>query len=65
MHARLGGEFMPMMEFIVSLGGDVDTIGAMAGGIFGARQGVESLPADALYRLESREAIETAARGLL
>jgi poly(ADP-ribose) glycohydrolase ARH3 len=56
--------FLPMIEFVVSLGGDVDTIGAMAGGIFGARQGVEALPAGALDRLEAREALEDAARRL-
>ena len=57
-------DFMPMIEFVVSLGGDVDTIGAMAGAIFGARQGVESLPADALARLEERAWIEKWARRL-
>jgi poly(ADP-ribose) glycohydrolase ARH3 len=58
------GEFLPMIAFVVSLGGDVDTIGAMAGAIFGAREGVEALPADLLGRLEARDAIEAAARRL-
>ncbi|HEX7896743.1 MAG TPA: ADP-ribosylglycohydrolase family protein [Planctomycetota bacterium] len=58
-------EFLPMMEFIVSLGGDVDTIGAMAGAIFGARQGIEALPAEPLSRLEERAWIEDWARRLL
>ncbi len=58
-------EFLPMIRFVVSLGGDVDTIGAMAGGIFGAREGVEALPADLLGRLEERELIEARARALL
>lgn len=58
-------EFLPMMTFIVSLGGDVDTIGAMAGGIFGAREGVEALPAELLERLEERALIEKRARQLL
>ena len=36
------------MEFVLELGGDTDTIGAMAGGIFGARYGRFALPADLL-----------------
>lgn len=58
-------EFLPMIEFVVSLGGDVDTIGAMAGAIFGARQGVEALPSDLLDRLEERPLIERRARALI
>ncbi len=58
-------EFLPMMQFVVSLGGDVDSIGAMAGGIFGAREGVEALPAELLGRLEQRARIEQSARSLL
>lgn len=57
-------DFLPMIEFVVSLGGDVDTVGAMAGGIFGARQGVEALPADLLARLEERDLLEKWARRL-
>lgn len=58
-------EFLPMIEFVVSLGGDADTIGAMAGAIFGARQGVEALPSGLLDRLEARELIERRARDLV
>jgi poly(ADP-ribose) glycohydrolase ARH3 len=36
----------------VSLGGDVDTVAAMAGAISGAHLGVASLPAHLLGRLE-------------
>jgi poly(ADP-ribose) glycohydrolase ARH3 len=57
-------EFMPMIELVISLGGDTDTIGAMAGGIFGARYGMSALPEDLLVRLEDRESIEEAARDL-
>jgi poly(ADP-ribose) glycohydrolase ARH3 len=57
-------EFLPMIEFIISLGGDTDTIGAMAGGIFGARHGTAALPAEPLARLEERELIEKRAREL-
>jgi len=57
-------DFVPMIEFIISMGGDTDTVGAMAGGIFGARHGRASLPEDALEVLEEREWIERTARKL-
>ena len=57
-------KFMPMLEFIISLGGDTDTIGAMAGGILGARDGTKALPGDALERIEDRDRIEKTARTL-
>lgn len=47
--------FMAMHRFIVALGGDVDTIGAMAGAIWGAANGAEMLPAESLSNLEERE----------
>lgn len=57
-------EFTPMIEFVISLGGDTDTIGAMAGAVFGARWGRAALPAEPLSRLESRERIEETAAKL-
>lgn len=57
-------DFDAMMRFIIELGGDTDTIGAMAGGIFGAARGVSALPTDPLSRLESRHEIERLARRL-
>jgi len=41
-----------MMEFIISCRGDVDTIGAMAGALWGILNGSERLPQ---VRLEARE----------
>jgi poly(ADP-ribose) glycohydrolase ARH3 len=57
-------EFVPMIDFIISMGGDTDTVGAMAGGIFGARFGTAALPQEALERLEERGWIESTARKL-
>lgn len=57
-------DFRGMMEFIIELGGDTDTIGAMAGGIFGAKNGVGALPPELLARLEQRSHIEQVARSL-
>ena len=54
-------DFEEMMAFIISLGGDVDTIGAMAGGIFGARHGAAALPD---LPLEQRDRIVRAAEAL-
>jgi len=58
-------DFEGMMRFIIELGGDVDTIGAMAGAIFGARCGVTALPVESLEQLEAKERIESAALKLL
>jgi poly(ADP-ribose) glycohydrolase ARH3 len=51
---RFPGDFEGMMEFIIRLGGDTDTIGAMAGSIFGAWHGAGALPPGPLARLEER-----------
>lgn len=61
---RFSDDFTAMTEHIVELGGDTDTIGAMAGGIFGARNGVAGLPTDLCARLEQRERLEHLAREL-
>jgi ADP-ribosylglycohydrolase len=56
--------FETMMRTVVSVGGDVDTIGAMAGGIWGAHRGRAALPEAPLARLEARNQIEAAAAQL-
>ena len=48
----------------VGLGGDTDTVAAMAGAITGAHLGVASIPPRLLGRLEARERITSAARAL-
>ncbi|WP_295449130.1 ADP-ribosylglycohydrolase family protein [uncultured Thiodictyon sp.] len=51
----MGSSFGEMMGFIISLGGDVDTIGAMAGAIWGAANGsvtLENLPIEEKDRLK-------------
>jgi poly(ADP-ribose) glycohydrolase ARH3 len=53
----LDSPFAEMWEFARTCGGDVDTIGAMAGAVWGAANGVDSLPADASQNLEQRERI--------
>lgn len=47
--------FADMMGFILSVGGDVDTIGAMAGGIWGAYRGCRALPDPPLCDLEDMD----------
>lgn len=37
--------FEEMLDFVSQCGGDVDTIGAMAGALWGARRGRQELPA--------------------
>lgn len=54
--------FEALMARVVEVGGDVDTIGAMAGGIWGARRGAGALPVGRLDQLEDRERLAQLAR---
>jgi len=50
--------------YAISLGGDTDTIAAMAGAISGAYLGIEAIPSKWRARLENREYIEALAEKL-
>lgn len=55
--------FLEMLQFATQVGGDVDTIGAMAGALWGAANGFDQLPPRELATLEQRERlIDLAAR---
>jgi ADP-ribosylglycohydrolase len=56
--------FGDLMEFVRRCGGDVDTIAAMAGAIWGAANGSARLPAEELARLEQRERLAELAAAL-
>ena len=56
--------FPEMMEFIISIGGDVDTIGAMAGAIWGLINGYSQLPTSSVARLEQHEDLASLAEAL-
>jgi poly(ADP-ribose) glycohydrolase ARH3 len=60
----LGRSFLELQEFIAECRGDVDTIGAMAGAIWGAANGVTNLPPQELERLEQRERLMNIASAL-
>jgi poly(ADP-ribose) glycohydrolase ARH3 len=60
----LDGPFASLHAFVVDCRGDVDTIGAMAGAVWGAANGAAGLPSSLLQRLEARERIETLAQDL-
>ena len=60
----LDASFEELHDFVVECGGDVDTIGAMAGALWGAHNGDAGLPTAALDKLEQRARIESAAAGL-
>lgn len=62
--SRLDSPFMTLHEAAVALGGDVDTISAMAGAIWGARHGGAALPAEPLASLEDRDRLERLASDL-
>ncbi|MFZ5893847.1 MAG: ADP-ribosylglycohydrolase family protein [Myxococcota bacterium] len=53
--------FMKMLEFVTACRGDVDTIGAMAGAIWGAHNGDASLPCDQFNLLEDHERLRQVA----
>jgi poly(ADP-ribose) glycohydrolase ARH3 len=50
--------------YVVSLGGDTDTIGAMTGALCGAYLGVDAIPEEWKAKLEHLEYIEELARKL-
>ena len=52
------------VTYAVSLGGDTDTIAAMAGAISGAYLGIEAIPSEWRAKLENREYIEALAENL-
>ncbi|MBL8474395.1 MAG: ADP-ribosylglycohydrolase family protein [Rhodocyclaceae bacterium] len=53
-----------LIDLACALGGDVDSIAAMAGAIWGARRGGTAIPAHLLDRLEQRDRLEAMARQL-
>lgn len=55
---------LDMLGFIRKVGGDVDTIGAMSGAVWGARNGAKELPGNALDRLERSDSIRQIASQL-
>jgi ADP-ribosylglycohydrolase len=56
--------FEEMHTFVIDCGGDVDTIGAMAGAIWGAANGAGKLPSLILAKLEQRERLAGLAAAL-
>jgi poly(ADP-ribose) glycohydrolase ARH3 len=56
--------FEAMQNFIAKCGGDVDTIGAMAGAIWGAKHGKAKLPTLLIQKLEQNGRISMLARAL-
>jgi ADP-ribosylglycohydrolase len=52
-----GAAFEKTVTYAISLGGDTDTIGAMAGAISGAYLGIEAIPAEWQIKLENQEYI--------
>lgn len=61
---HLDQDFLQMMDYIIACGGDVDTLGAMAGGLWGISNGLSRLPQPALALLEDRARLEATARRL-
>jgi len=62
--AFLEDPFDDLLRFVITIGGDVDTIAAMASAIWGAKHGLAALPAADLHLLEGSADIITSAREL-
>lgn len=60
----LDDAFEELHAFVVRCGGDTDTIGAMAGALWGAARGADALPVDWLNRLEDASQLRAAAIAL-
>jgi poly(ADP-ribose) glycohydrolase ARH3 len=56
--------FDELLEFAIRLRGDVDTIAAMACGVWGAARGIDGLPQARLQQLEQCERLKALARFL-
>jgi poly(ADP-ribose) glycohydrolase ARH3 len=54
--------FDELLEFAIRLRGDVDTIAAMAGAIWGVGRGLQALPQARLQQLEQFDRLQTLAR---
>lgn len=57
--------FESVIVDVVSLGGDTDTNGAIAGGLLGARDGIESIPKRWLDKLQFRNEFQEIATSLV
>jgi ADP-ribosylglycohydrolase len=62
--AFLERPFGEMLAFVADCRGDVDTIGAMAGAIWGARNGESALPAQMIAQLEDPDRVRRVALAL-
>lgn len=61
---RRGGDYLETVSYCITLGGDTDTIAAMAGAMAGAHLGEEGLPGRLVERLEDRQRLEGLADAL-
>ncbi|MFP4382295.1 MAG: ADP-ribosylglycohydrolase family protein [Candidatus Sumerlaeia bacterium] len=60
----LNRSFEDLLDFVRRLGGDTDTIAAMAGAIWGARNGIEAFDEDLIHSIEDWEKIRSLAKAL-
>lgn len=56
--------FDDLLAFVRAMGGDVDTVGAMAGALWGARRGADALPAGLVAALEDADGLRALAEAL-
>lgn len=63
-YLREGRNYLKCVRYCISLGGDTDTICAMAGALSGAKVGLGGLPEEMIERLENRDRILSLAEEL-
>jgi poly(ADP-ribose) glycohydrolase ARH3 len=63
-HRFLNQDFQELLDYIIALRGDVDTIAAMAGAIWGTKRGSEALPKSLLGEIEDSNQISLLAEKL-
>ncbi|MEJ2315011.1 MAG: ADP-ribosylglycohydrolase family protein [Nitrospirota bacterium] len=63
-YLKEGRNYLKCIWYCISLGGDTDTICAMAGALSGAKVGLKGLPQEMLERLEDRDRILSLAEEL-
>ncbi len=64
-YLKEGSDYVRTVRFCIGLGGDTDTIAAMAGALSGAKVGIEGIPPGLVERLEDNGSILRLAEALL
>lgn len=62
---RYSKDYKKAVQTAVNITGDSDSVGSVAGGILGAKLGIEEVPASLIEALKEKEKLEEMVRPLL